>query len=79
MGTQEEPNGAIDIIQADDPEGTRRRLPLGPVEVDYLYWGSDDRLLVGVIIRGKTARRSQAGVQLHHGGRRIRHAARDWR
>lgn len=61
MGTQEEPNGAIDIIQADDPEGTRRRLPLGPVEVNYLSWGSDDRLLVGVIIRGKTARRSQAG------------------
>jgi len=61
LGTQEEPNGAIDIIQADDPEGTRRRLDLGPVEVNYLYWGSDDRLLVGVLIRQKTARRSQAG------------------
>ncbi|HWW11259.1 MAG TPA: alpha/beta fold hydrolase, partial [Brevundimonas sp.] len=61
LGTQEEPNGAIDIIQADDPEGTRRRLDLGPVEVNYLYWGSDDRLLVGVVIKGKTARRSQAG------------------
>lgn len=68
MGTQERPNGAIDIIQADDPEGTRRRLDLGPVEVSYIQWASDDRLLVGVLIRRTTARQSQAGTNFTREG-----------
>lgn len=62
MGTKDEPKGAIDIIQADAPEGVRRRLDLGPVEVSYVEWANDDRLLVGILIRRETGRRSQAGT-----------------
>lgn len=68
IGTEAEPRGAIDIIQAADPEGHRRRLDLGPVEIDMLEWGSDDRLLVRVVITATTSRRSQTGSNIRQEG-----------
>jgi pimeloyl-ACP methyl ester carboxylesterase len=68
IGTEAAPRGAIDIVQADDPEGQRRRLDLGPVEIDLLEWANDDRLLVRVVITGTTSRRSQAGSNVKQSG-----------
>ena len=63
-GTKEQPRGAIEIIQADDPEGQRRRLEVGDVEIDLIEWASDDRLLVRVILKAETGARSQAGSNI---------------
>ena len=61
LGTEQAPQGAIDIIDADDPEGVRRRIHLGPIEAEAMEWGNDDRLLVRIAITRTTDRRSQAG------------------
>ncbi len=61
LGTDENPVSAVDFINAADPEGQRRRVPLGPVVVSFIDWASDERLLVSVILRAETSARSQAG------------------
>lgn len=61
LGTDETPRSAVDFIDAADPEGQRRRIDLGPVEVSFIDWASDDRLLVGVLLKGTTASRTRAG------------------
>ena len=61
LGTDENPVSAIDFIDAADPEGQRRRVPLGAVMVGFIDWASDDHLLVSVILKAETGSRSQAG------------------
>lgn len=61
LGTEAEPLGVIDIIDADDPEGPRRRITLGPIEAEAMEWASDERLLVRIAITQTTERRSQIG------------------
>lgn len=64
IGTIKEPRGAIDIIESSDPEGQRRRLDLGPVEIDFVEWASDDRLLVRVVLTAETGRRQRTGSNI---------------
>jgi pimeloyl-ACP methyl ester carboxylesterase len=61
LGTDENPFSAVDFIDAADPEGPRRRVPLGAVVVSFVDWASDERLLVSVILKAETSARSQAG------------------
>jgi pimeloyl-ACP methyl ester carboxylesterase len=61
LGTDENPVSAVDFIDAADPEGQRRRVPLGQVMVSFIDWASDERLLVSVILKAETSSRSQAG------------------
>ena len=61
LGTDENPVSAIDFLDAADPEGQRRRVPLGTVMVGFIDWASDDHLLVSVILKAETSARSQAG------------------
>ncbi|WP_426027321.1 alpha/beta hydrolase family protein [Brevundimonas sp. TWP2-3-4b2] len=61
LGNDENPVSAIDFIDAADPEGQRRRVPLGAVMVSFIDWASDERLLVSVIMKAETSARSQAG------------------
>ncbi|WP_420477847.1 alpha/beta hydrolase family protein [Brevundimonas sp. FT23028] len=64
QGTDVAPSSAVDFIDAADPEGQRRRIELGPVWISSIQWASNDRVLVSVIIRGETGRRSQAGTNI---------------
>lgn len=61
LGTEAEPQGVIDLIESDDPEGTRRRIELGAIEAEALEWANDDRLLVRVAITGNTGTRTMTG------------------
>ncbi|WP_439476365.1 alpha/beta hydrolase family protein [Brevundimonas sp.] len=61
LGTDETPRSAIDFIDAADPEGQRRRVPLGAVVVSFVDWASDERLLVSVILKGTVSGRAMAG------------------
>ncbi|MBF0664886.1 MAG: S9 family peptidase, partial [Brevundimonas sp.] len=61
LGDAEEPLGVIDLVEADDPEGQRRQVVLGPIEAEAMEWANDERLLVRVGIKQKTASRSIAG------------------
>ena len=61
LGTQADPRAVIDLVEADDPEGARRRIELGPVEAEAVEWGNDDRLLVRVAIKQNTGTRTVAG------------------
>jgi len=68
LGTDETPRSAVDFIDAADPEGQRRRFDLGAVRVSFIDWASDDRLLVGVILKGVTGSRSQGGSNVRLSG-----------
>lgn len=61
LGTEEAPRGVIDIIQSDDPEGPRFRIELGPVVVEAMEWGNDDRLLARIAITQTTRTRTVTG------------------
>lgn len=61
IGDEEESFGVLDLLDAADPEGAPRRINLGPVVVEAMEWGNDERLLCRVAITQTTARRSQAG------------------
>ncbi|RZJ45207.1 MAG: hypothetical protein EON86_01865, partial [Brevundimonas sp.] len=61
LGTDIAPRSAVDFINAADPEGQRLRVALGPVWISSIQWASNDRVLVSVIIKGETGRRSQTG------------------
>ena len=61
LGDADEPLGVIDMVDADDPEGPRRRIVLGPIEAEAMQWANDERLLVRVAVRQKTGSRSIPG------------------
>lgn len=61
LGTDIAPRSAVDFIDAANPEGQRRRIDLGTVWINSIQWASNDRVLVSVIMRGETGRRSQVG------------------
>lgn len=61
LGSDAAWRSAIDFLDAADPEGQRRRIDLGPVQVSSIDWASDDRLLVSVILKGETSSRAIAG------------------
>lgn len=67
IGTEAEPRGIIDIIQADDPEGPRMRIPLGPIKVEAMQWGNDDRLLVRIAVTQTLDGRASTGSNLRSG------------
>lgn len=48
LGTKDAPRGVIDVLDAADPEGPRRRVELGKVKVEALEWANDKRLLLRV-------------------------------
>ena len=60
-GDADEPLGVNELVEADDPEGRRRQIALGPIETEGLEWANDERLLVRVAIKQKTASRSVPG------------------
>lgn len=51
LGTRDEPRGVIDLLNADNPEGPRRRIELGKLTVEALEWANDQRLLARVAIK----------------------------
>lgn len=67
-GTEAEPFGIIDIIQADAPEGDRRRIELGPIVAEAMEWGNDDRLLVRIAVTRTTASRAPIGSNVRQPG-----------
>jgi dipeptidyl aminopeptidase/acylaminoacyl peptidase len=68
LGTLKDPHGVVDILDASDPEGRPARVDLGPIEVDGLYWGSANRLLVRLIITQTISRSTAVGSHLRGGG-----------
>ena len=60
-GDADSPAGVIELIEADDPEGQRRQVFLGPIEAEAMEWANDQRLLVRVAIKQRTATRSIPG------------------
>jgi dipeptidyl aminopeptidase/acylaminoacyl peptidase len=68
IGTTEAPHGIIDIVDTEDPEGPRRRIDLGPIDVDRIYWGNDKRLLVRVMTKLEIGRRASTGSNIRSGG-----------
>lgn len=61
LGDADEPLGVIELVEADNPEGQRRQVVLGPIEAEAMEWANDERLLVRVGIKQKTRSRSIAG------------------
>lgn len=61
IGTEEAPHGVIDLIEADDPEGQRKRIDLGDITAEAMEWGNDDRLLVRVAVTATTDSRTRPG------------------
>ncbi len=68
IGTEADPHGIIDLIEADDPEGQRRRIDLGAITVEAMEWASDSRLLVRVAVTQTTDSRSAAGSNIRQQG-----------
>jgi pimeloyl-ACP methyl ester carboxylesterase len=50
LGTDDAPHGVIDVLDASDPEGQRKRIDLGATEVESMQWANDERLLVRVAV-----------------------------
>jgi len=61
LGTEAAPRAVIDLVEADDPEGQRRRIELGPVEAEAMEWGNDERLMIRVAILQNTGSRRSPG------------------
>lgn len=64
LGTLEEPRGVIDLLDAADPEGRRRRIELGKLTVEALEWANDRRLLARVAIKRVIPGRKPPGSNL---------------
>jgi dipeptidyl aminopeptidase/acylaminoacyl peptidase len=64
IGTFEKPHGVIDIIDASDSEGPRRRIDLGEIEIQSIEWASDRRLLVRVFIENRVDGRAPTGSNM---------------
>ena len=61
LGDADDSIGLIDLVEADDPEGPRRQIVLGPIEPEAMEWANDERLLVRVGIKQKTESRAIPG------------------
>lgn len=61
LGTEEEPHGVIDVLDANDPEGQRKRIDLGPTEVEGMEWANDEHLLVRVAVTVKVGPQAVTG------------------
>lgn len=64
LGTRDEPRGVIDILDAADPEGQRRRVELGKLTVEALEWANDRRLLARVAIKQVVPGRKPPGSNM---------------
>lgn len=64
LGTRDEPRGVIDILDAAQPEGRRRRIELGKLTVEALEWANDQRLLARVLIKRVVPGRKPMGSNL---------------
>jgi dipeptidyl aminopeptidase/acylaminoacyl peptidase len=64
IGTAAEPRGVIDIVDADDPEGPRSRIEVGPLDVQSVVWANDSRLLVRVLIKTTVTGRAPTGSNI---------------
>jgi dipeptidyl aminopeptidase/acylaminoacyl peptidase len=71
LGTPEAPQAAIDVIDAADPENSRRRIPLGPTEVQSIAWAGNSRLLVRVILRDTVRGRARIGSNIRADDREV--------
>ena len=61
LGTEDEPHGVIDVLDANDPEGARKRIDLGATKVESLEWANDERLLVRVAVTVKVGPQAISG------------------
>jgi dipeptidyl aminopeptidase/acylaminoacyl peptidase len=68
LGTTEAPHAVVDVLDAADPEGQARRIDLGPIDVERVYWGNDRRLLIRVVTKLEIARRTSTGSNIRTGG-----------
>lgn len=64
IGTAGAPHGVIDIVDADDPEGPRSRIDIGPLDVQSVVWANDSRLLVRVLIKTTVTGRAPTGSNI---------------
>ena len=64
IGTVAEPHSVIDVILANDIDGTPRRIALGKIKIEALEWANDQRLLIRVAIEAQTARRAPIGSNI---------------
>jgi len=64
IGTPAAPHGVIDIVDADDPEGPRGRIDIGPLDVQSVAWANDSRLLVRVLIKTTVTGRAPTGSNI---------------
>ncbi|MFK0297620.1 alpha/beta hydrolase family protein [Brevundimonas sp. NPDC090276] len=64
LGTRDEPRGVIDLLDAADPEGPRRRIELGELAVEALEWANDRRLLARVVIKQVVPGRKPPGSNM---------------
>ena len=68
IGEAGKPVSVIDLVDASDPEGARRRIGLGSIEAEAMQWGSDDRLLVRVAVTRTTDARAPIGSNIRVSG-----------
>ena len=68
IGELGKPSSVIDLVDASDPEGARRRIGLGAIEAEAMQWGSDDRLLVRVAVTRTTDPRAPIGSNIRAAG-----------
>jgi dipeptidyl aminopeptidase/acylaminoacyl peptidase len=68
VGTEEASLGIIDVIDAADPEGKRRQILLGPIVVEAMQWGNDERLLVRVAVTQDLRGRARTGSNIRSAG-----------
>lgn len=71
LGTEDEPHGVIDVLDAADPEGARKRIDLGPTKVESLEWANDERLLVRLAITTTVGPRAVTGSNRRTAAREI--------
>lgn len=71
LGTRDEPRGVIDVLNAADPEGQRRRIELGKLTVEALEWANDRRLLARVAVKQVIPGRKPPGSNLVGPGRTV--------
>ncbi|WP_125255544.1 prolyl oligopeptidase family serine peptidase [Brevundimonas fluminis] len=64
IGTPAAPHGVIDVVDADDPEGPRGRIDIGPLDVQSVAWANDARLLVRVLIKTTVTGRAPTGSNI---------------
>lgn len=71
LGASQEPHGVIDVRDAASPETASRRIDLGAIDIDRIYWASNQRLLVRVLAKIQINRRASTGSNIRRGGGEI--------